>query len=161
MSERPDIAAAAAYALQVIGVYDSYLSERGISWAGASILELGPGRDFAPQILMVDRGATVTVADRFLATWDPAYHPALYREVRAQVGASPALDRVIEQGGYDGVITTVGEPAESMPSIADGSFDIVFSNAVLEHVYDIRAVARELRRVSKPGAIHSHAGRDP
>lgn len=114
VSTRPDISAAADYALRVIDVYDRNLSAHGISWAGASVLEIGPGHDFAPQILMVDRGAKVTVVDPFLSTWAPDYHPTLYREVRSLVGKSPALDRVIEQGGYDGVITTIAESAERM-----------------------------------------------
>ena len=43
-----------------------------------------------------------------------------------------------------------------MSSIPDGSFDIVVSIAVLEHIANLDAAAREPRRVSKPGAIHYH-----
>ena len=38
----------------------------------------------------------------------------------------------------------------------DGNFDLVLSNQVLEHVADIDAVFRELRRVMRPGAVAVH-----
>ncbi|HEX9117032.1 MAG TPA: class I SAM-dependent methyltransferase [Anaerolineae bacterium] len=41
-------------------------------------------------------------------------------------------------------------PAEALP-FADGSFDIVFSHEVIEHVTDDRAAAAEMARVLAPG----------
>jgi SAM-dependent methyltransferase len=38
----------------------------------------------------------------------------------------------------------------------DGMFDLVFSNAVLEHVKDARAVLKEMYRVLKPGGYAYH-----
>jgi len=38
----------------------------------------------------------------------------------------------------------------------DGVFDVVISNHVFEHVQDKRAVALEVRRISKPGALGVH-----
>ena len=46
-----------------------------------------------------------------------------------------------------GVIQAVGE---TLP-YADGSFDTVFSNEVIEHVADDRLCLREMVRVIKPG----------
>jgi hypothetical protein len=40
------------------------------------VLEIGPGSDFGAQIILAGTGAKVTVADRFLAPWQPGYHPA-------------------------------------------------------------------------------------
>jgi ubiquinone/menaquinone biosynthesis C-methylase UbiE len=48
------------------------------------------------------------------------------------------------------------EPAEDMRSIDAGSFDAVFSNATLEHFYDLPAVARELYRVTKLNGLSRH-----
>jgi len=41
-------------------------------------------------------------------------------------------------------------PAEALP-FADGSFDVVFSHEVIEHVQDDRAAAAEMVRVAAPG----------
>jgi SAM-dependent methyltransferase len=145
-----------AYAESIFSTHDGLFRERGISVQGCAYLEIGPGRDLSPQLLMVDRGASVTVADRFLSEWDEDYHPRFYRAFLSRVGRSPAVERVLGQSGYDGVIDLVSAPAEDLRAIADTTFDIVVSNAVLEHIYDLRAAARELRRVSKAEAIHLH-----
>lgn len=39
---------------------------------------------------------------------------------------------------------------------ADGTFDIVYSNAVLEHVMDLRSLAMEMSRVTSRGGINYH-----
>jgi SAM-dependent methyltransferase len=51
------------------------------------------------------------------------------------------------RNGIDG---TVGAVGERLP-YADRSFDVVFSNDVLEHVSDDRASAQEIVRVLRPG----------
>ena len=151
-----EVRQAAGYAERVCARYQRKLQARGVCLQGCNYLEVGPGRDFGAALLMRDRGALVTVADRFLAPWDDAYHPALYRELLARVGRSPALERVLDQAGYHGVIELVSAPAEDLGVSPGALFDVVVSSAVLEHVYDPRAAARELRRVSRPGAVHLH-----
>lgn len=44
---------------------------------------------------------------------------------------------------------------KSLP-FADESFDVICSNAVLEHVSDLATLAREMRRVTKEGGIGYH-----
>jgi SAM-dependent methyltransferase len=51
------------------------------------------------------------------------------------------------KNGIDG---TVGAVGERLP-YADGAFDVVFSNDVLEHVTDDRESAHEIVRVLRPG----------
>lgn len=58
-------------------------------------------------------------------------------------GIEDAAARVIEGVG------------EAIP-VPDGAFDVVFSNAVLEHVHDLEAVIRESVRVLAPGGIAVH-----
>ncbi len=50
----------------------------------------------------------------------------------------------------NGITDTVGSVGENLP-YADNSFDVVFSNDVLEHVADDRRSAREIMRVLRPG----------
>jgi SAM-dependent methyltransferase len=121
------------------------------------VLEIGPGSDFGAQIILAGTGAKVTVADRFLAPWQPSYHPTFYRRLLAKWGAScPPLEAVIAANDPRSAITLVAEPAEDLHPIADRSFDVVLSTAVLEHVFDLPAAIRELARVTVPGGVNSH-----
>jgi len=121
------------------------------------VLEIGPGSDFGAQIILASTGAEVTVTDRFLAPWQPGYHPTFYRRLLAAWGAPcPSLEAVIAANDPRRAITLVAEPAEDLRSIADRSFDVVLSNAVLEHVFDLPTAIRELARVTVPGGVNSH-----
>jgi SAM-dependent methyltransferase len=146
------------YAIQVATYYLQHMDEMGTSLAKSQILELGPGINFGPQLILASHGAQVTLADRFLAPWDETYHPHFYRLLRSRWdGKSSVLDKVIDAGEYPiGSLTLLSEPAERLHSVANGTFDLVISNAVLEHVYDLPAVCQELARVTKIGGANSH-----
>lgn len=145
------------YAVGQASYYTHLMSELGLDVRTANVLELGPGYNFGHALIMASHGMWLTLADRFLAPWDPGFHPALYAAVaEAWSGPDAALRRTLEKQTYSGSIGLVGQSAEALTSLADGSFDLVFSNAVLEHVYDMRAVARELARVTRPGGYSSH-----
>jgi ubiquinone/menaquinone biosynthesis C-methylase UbiE len=51
--------------------------------------------------------------------------------------------------------TYLQNSAESI-SLPDGVADVVYSNAFLEHVPDMDAVARELARITRPGGLNIH-----
>lgn len=142
------------YAIQVANSYLGFISELGLTLEGLNICEIGPGINFGPQLILASHGASVTVADRFLATWDNNYHPPFYRALNEKWrGQKSCLKSVIEQNSYEGIITTLEIPAENL----DGyQFDFVISNAVLEHVYDYESVCRGLSRITKSGGYNSH-----
>lgn len=145
------------YALQLAENYLKVLHAAGVSLPGLRLLELGPGVNFAPQLVMASMGAQIAVADRFLAKWNDRYHPALYRAFKERWGGSlPAVDRVLAAGSHTPAIASHEQPAEALIGITDGSIDIVVSNAVLEHVYSMQDVARELARVTRPGGRSMH-----
>ena len=123
--------------------------------AGARILELGPGPHFGTALILASHGASVVVADRFLPHWNADYHPAIYEGIRRKYpGPTSALSRAIEHG-HDHELTTLAEPAETLPS-CQCEFDLIFSNAVLEHVADLDSVIERCAAVTKSGAINSH-----
>jgi SAM-dependent methyltransferase len=145
------------YALQVTRNYLAMLSQRAIGVERAKILEIGPGADFAAQLVLASLGAEVTLADRFLARWDAEFHPGFYRVFLDRWdGPNAAIEAVLARGSYDGVLRLLPEPAEAMTGIADGSMDLVLSNAVLEHVRDMKSVAREMARITRPGGVQAH-----
>jgi SAM-dependent methyltransferase len=154
-----DIDSAVSYAIQLSNGYLKQLADRGISPNGMQILEIGPGLDFAPQLVLASHGAKLILSDRFLSKWDNAYHPEFYRRFKARwPDPCEAIDDVIEAGGYPShLITRLAEPAEALNSVPAASCDVVFSTSVLEHVYDLPVVCRSLARVTKPGGVGVHS----
>jgi SAM-dependent methyltransferase len=149
-----DLDYALDYARTLIGL----MEQHGIPVAGARVLELGPGPNLAPQLILASLGAEVIVADPYLPAWDPEYHPALYRGLTERwSGPTAALAAAVAKGSHDGLVTAVAEPAEKLASIESGSIDFLFSNAVLEHIVDIGEVSAETARVTRTGGIASHS----
>jgi hypothetical protein len=146
------------YAIQIARSHLGHLSAAGLRAEGLRILELGPGVNFAPQLVLASMGARMSVADRFLAPWDDDYHPAFYRMFRERWGSAvPAIDRVLRDGAHSAeAISCFANPAEDLSGILPASVDLVISNAVLEHVYSIPSVCREMARVTAPGGLNLH-----
>lgn len=154
---RKNFSEAVDYAVQITSNYLQCFEGNGVNLAGANYLELGRGSDFAAQLVFTDLGACVTLADKYLAPWDPDYHPGFYAAFLEKWGGpKDAIRAAVARNGYDGILTLANEAAEHMPSLRSDHFDIVASNAVLEHVVDMGSVAAELARVTRSGGIHSH-----
>lgn len=152
-----------AYAVGAGETYLNLLTSVGVDPNGKVILEIGPGTNFGGAMVLACHGAQLIVADRFLADWSPSYHPKFYNLLRGLLAAddpfadlSP-LDRLVERNGYaDSEIRRVHHSAEELREIPDGSVDIVLSNAVFEHLFDMPAACSELARISKPCAWGFH-----
>lgn len=155
MEDQNSFNEAVKYAVQVANGYLRVW--RDIELSKSKFLEIGPGTDFAASLVLASCGAEVTVADKYLAAWRDEYHPQFYEAFLAEwEGPSDAIRATLMRRSYDGVIRTIKEPAERMPSLKNSYFNCVNSNAVLEHVSDFEKVAPELARVTKPGGIHAH-----
>jgi SAM-dependent methyltransferase len=151
------IESAAEYAVTVARNLLGNLTDLGIDLTGRRFLELGPGPGFGSTLVMGERCAVVAVADRFLAGWQPQFHPRLYEHMRRLIGGpSRLLDAVHAAGSYAGLLEMFDAPAHSMGQVADASFDVVISNAVLEHVGQLPLAARELFRITAPGGHGYH-----
>src|SRR5436190_841090 len=90
----------AEHAVKVAEMHAEFVRRCGLSLQGLRVLEVGPGTHFGPQLLLADRGAHITLVDRFVAPWDAGYHPDLYRQLRKSAGPSRTLDAVIAAQGY-------------------------------------------------------------
>jgi Methyltransferase domain len=146
------------YALQNAHIHLDIARAAQIDLPRANILEIGPGLSFAPQLAFASHGACVTVADPFLKRWDPNYHPKFYRQFRAKWdGPAAAIDRVIKADGYPpDVIRCVMQPIERLWPLEGQQFDLVLSNAVLEHVSDLPSACRMLATLTRIGGVNSH-----
>jgi SAM-dependent methyltransferase len=148
-----DVEYALSYARGLIAL----MEQHGVGVAGARVLELGPGPNLGPQLVLASLGAEVVVADPFLAVWNPDYHPALYAALAKRWrGPDDALREVIAAGRHEARLMTLKEPAENLASIRSGSIDFVFSNAVLEHIVDIAKVSAETARVTRASGLAAH-----
>jgi SAM-dependent methyltransferase len=152
------------YAFQALQNYESLLKRLGLTVDNCRIVELGPGSSIGAQLILASLGASITLVDRFLPKWDPNFHPKLYSAIaRRWTGAKDQLSAVIDAGTHDAAnVRLLEEPAEAIQSIPDGSVDLIISNAVLEHVFDISRVAAENFRILRPagGAAHQIDMRD-
>jgi hypothetical protein len=152
------LAVAVDYAVQVADGYLIWMSQvpgligpdpaRPLS--GTRILELGPGATLGTAVLLACSGARMTVADRFLSVWDPDFHPAFFNALleavstKKTVCAEP-IRAVLRAGRFDAAIECSPVAAEQLHTIA-GTFDIVLSNAVLEHIEDLGTTVNNLSR---------------
>ena len=154
LARRRVSAADVAYGVQVGRAYLKIVGALGVPPSGRKVLELGPGRTPAGALVLASHGADVMIADPFLSTWEPAYHPRFMRRFERAWG-SPlvAVRQSIKQGDF--AVRQLRCRAEDI-GMPDESFDVVISNAVLEHVDDIRAVCRQLYRIGKRGGWQSH-----
>ena len=154
----PVLEADVSYTLHIARSYLRVLTDRGLNLSDIEILELGPGQNLGAQLILASHGARVTVADRYLTPWDRTYHPRFYARLhRRWDGPASALEHVIAARGYpESAIRCVPIPIERFEKTATRRFDVVLSNAVLEHIYDPRAACHALARITKPDGIHFH-----
>ena len=169
LDSRPDgIERDVDYSFKVVDAYLSRLPGGRDQLVGASAVEIGPGHNLGTALCLKALGARVTVVDRFPPAWDDVYHPRLYAALHDRLRQErPTWDRapirtVVERGDHEPVVTCIAAAAESVPSIADGSIDLTFSNAVLEHSFDLESTIAEIGRITRPGgwAVHQLDHRD-
>jgi SAM-dependent methyltransferase len=138
------------------------LQTMDIPVAGVRILEIGPGIAFGAVAYLRAAGAEVVVTDRWLAPWNDSFHGAVYAAIadrlrdKPQFDVTPLQHMVAERGYVKGTILCVTDAAEDLSSIADGYFDAVISNAVLEHIENPTAAFAELFRVTRSGGVGLH-----
>ncbi len=115
-----------------------------VDWSGKRVLEIGPGPDLGTGAIILDRGA------------------ASYRAI-------DAFDLVGMTGSefYAALATRLNGPLDKarlsftqatfpmLPEV-EGAYDLIISNATLEHIDDIPALFRRLRQLTAEGGRMVH-----
>jgi SAM-dependent methyltransferase len=154
----PTDAAIERYALQGLRL----LERQGVSVAGRSVVEFGPGDYLTSGLAILAAGATKYAAlDRFVGDYSSASGLEWYRAVRDAWGRlQPGsewpvwLDVSAFPSGYPDRIEFVQSGVETA-RLRD-RFDIVCSFQVVEHVSDINAFARSTAELLAPGGVGLH-----
>jgi len=147
-------------------VFDDYLRVGGFGpegLTGSTILEIGTGDSLGVALLMIGSGALrVVCLDRFAIQRDPGAEQVLLAAL-----AEPAPPEVQTRmrgcfnSGYPtahGMIRRVaGLPVErASDTLTPGTFDLIVSRAVFEHVSDIEAAYVSCLRLLRPGGRMIH-----
>lgn len=147
-----------------LSVFEAHVQRAGLSMenlTGKVILEMGPGDSVATAIIAHALGARAILIDagRYASASSATYEP-LCRAL-AERGGVPVdtrglktLDELLQACGARYLVTG----AAAWREIASQSVDLVFSQAVLEHVrlHEFEQVQRECKRVLKPRGAASH-----
>jgi glycosyltransferase involved in cell wall biosynthesis/SAM-dependent methyltransferase len=130
---------------------------------GKRVLEIGPGVNFGTVLTLACYGAEAVAVERFPSPWNPHYHPKFYAllrdrlaERRPLIDLTP-LDMIVSRGQYPpGSISVHSCSLEELTGVPDESIDLVFSNAVFEHLYDLKSAFSHLARITRPGGLGLH-----
>lgn len=141
-----------------------YQIERfGIPVRGASILEVGPGTAFGAVAYLAAHGAKSAVADQWLSPWQTDYHGHYYRALADLIdkegagGDGAMLRKLADAGAYEaGPIALHSSGAEALSAQLDGAFDVICSNAVLEHLAEPARAFSRFFQLTRPGGLGVH-----
>lgn len=151
----------AAYALSV---FEAHVNRAGFSLAalkGKVVLEMGPGDSVATAIIAHALGARAILVDAgaFASAAPSSYRPLC--QLLTERGLQP-----IDANNFTHLeellsacrATYLTNGADAWQEIASESVDMIFSQAVLEHVrlHEFEAIQIQCFRVLKPGGVASH-----
>jgi SAM-dependent methyltransferase len=146
-----------------IGVFDAHVAAAGLTGQlrGRTILEIGPGDGIASAIIAAAHGANSVLLDTgpFVRA-DILPYRELAEVLRDQGVSVPGLadcktiDDILAR--CDARYLTDG--LRSLKQLEDETVDLIFSQAVLEHVRkrELLETMRDCRRILKPGGVSSH-----
>lgn len=149
-------------------VFDDYLTYGRLARAdvaGKRILEIGPGDNFGVALLFLAAGASQVVClDKFYSERDDEQQKRIYAALRERL--APGEQGVFDEAlSLDGGITLReerlrylhGKGMEEAAEFFDaGSFDLIVSRAVVEHLYDTDAAFAAMDALLAPGGWMLH-----
>jgi SAM-dependent methyltransferase len=144
------------------GIFDAHRRNAGISdLRDRVVLELGPGNSVATAVLAATYGARAILVDAGdFASRDLDFYRQLASELHSEGLSAPDLADVAtleELLGACGA-TYITDGLRGLQRLPDSSVDLVFSQAVLEHVrrHEFESTQREIRRILRPSGLASH-----
>jgi len=147
-----------------IKVFNDHVDKAGLTncLQGKTILEIGPGDSISSAIIATAYGARVVFVDAgFYLTNDISLYRELQNVLREQGFSLPAA--LLKCSTIEGILECCNaiyltKGLESFKQIEHNSIDLVFSQAVLEHVrkHEFLETMRECKRILKPNGISSH-----
>lgn len=146
-----------------IRVFHSHVERSGLKnhLFGKTVLELGPGDSVSSAIIAAAYGARAIIVDagRFVRNETAPYldlEHALAEKglLHTDLSGCRDIEEILNSCGAK--YLTGG--LESLKKIEDDSVDMIFSQAVLEHVrrHEFLETIQECRRILRPGGICSH-----
>jgi SAM-dependent methyltransferase len=130
--------------------------------AGQRILEVGPGDNLGVALMFAAHGALVTCLDRFDPARDDAKNRQIYRAVAERLPPGPraaarqllASDDSLKPGSISVVDDLAIEDAHRR--FEPGTFGLIVSRAVLEHVFDVDRAWTSMHVLLQPGGTMLH-----
>lgn len=157
--------AAVAYVRRIFHKVDELVSSGG-GWTGKRVLECGPGDSLGVGFLALAHGAASYCAiDRFPVAFDLSSERRVFASLRDGLTAEERarVDAAIElgDGGYRAKDDRLAyhnsiSLEEAARRFAGEGFDVIFSNAVLEHVGDLESSLRSMRELLAPSGVMLH-----
>ncbi len=150
-------------------VFDSYLKMLGKETSflkDKNILEIGSGNNFLIALQFLSFGAKrVVLMDRFNCLDDDRFNQRLYKKFirNLTVNGRHALKDIIVN--IEGKITfptpqiqyIQGCALEDAENVLNERFDIILSNAVLEHTSDLELSFKALKYLGRPNSLSVHS----
>lgn len=131
---------------EVVNCYQPFLTSRlGADWPrNRHLLEIGIGATNSSAYEMAALGAASAIAFEPFIKLETELDSALLAECAKRHTLAPEA------------ITSKVRRLTSLDTVPDAAVDLILSSSVLEHVSDMDALARDLRRVLAPGGAMLH-----
>lgn len=142
-----------------------WMARQGLALPGSRVLDVGCGKSYWLTLLLQAHGANATGIDT--EEIEPGRTPGKYWSIARRNGLERAArtllwDLAYATPYYRELERACGQPLQHLrpdlrcgdlgaPGLEDGSFDLIVSHEVFEHIADVDAAARRVRELLKPG----------
>ena len=128
---------------------------------GQNVLELGPGPDLGTGIVLLALGAksyTAVDKNRLIRRMPPEFYDKLLNCLKEFPGYSRAklIAENLRKGHFGDDFQYIQDPTFALQMLCEKKFNVIVSQAVLEHIVDIRGVFEVLYNRLMPGAVMAH-----